>query len=471
MVFSSSVFIFLFLPLVLIAYKISSRGGCIAQNVILLCFSMLFYAWGGLRNLFLIVFSCIINWALCLILDKQEGFKRKFCLFVLVLLNLGILCYFKYINFFIESFLRAFRFVFSTDMMIPRLKKIDMPLGISFFTFQILSYVIDLYKKKIAVQKSLAKLSLYVLLFPQLIAGPIVRYETVCNELDNRISSCNDEMEGVHRFIIGFIKKILFANIVGEFADVTFACKGELFVIWAWLGVFCYAIQIYMDFSAYSDMAIGLGRFFGFHFNENFNYPYYKTFSIREFWRKWHISLSLWFRDYLYIPLGGNRKGKLILYRNLLITFFLTGLWHGASWNYVIWGGVYSMVLLFERVCFESVLNKMGNFFSYCYTIFIVCVCWVFFRAESIKNALLYLKSMFSVNKALCWDLQITEHITPFFLIVFILSIFGCTPCFSILYRRIEKTIVGDCVLLFAFILAICFMVGSSFNPFLYFVF
>ena len=332
MLFSTSVFLFFFLPFVLFFYHALLRNKIKWQNLFLLVSSLFFYAWGEPYFVLIMLASIIVNWGFALLVDFfRDRIYVRYLLFLVVLFNILLIFTFKYLNFFCTTL----NDVFNTDIIIP---SIALPIGISFFTFQSISYVIDVYRRKGHVQKNPLNVGLYIALFPQLIAGPIVRYETIAQQIENRVVTFSDFSEGVKRFIIGLGKKVLIANNVALVADHCFTLTEEnLTAPLAWLGILCYTLQIYFDFSGYSDMAIGLGRMFGFHFLENFNYPYISK-SISEFWRRWHISLGSWFRDYVYIPLGGNRVSKVRLYVNLFIVWFLTGLWHGANWTFIIWG-------------------------------------------------------------------------------------------------------------------------------------
>ena len=346
MVFSSTIFLFFFLPLTLLAYFVVGPRG---RNLILLAASLLFYAWGETVYLLVMLFSIAANYLFGLLIDRarERGSRGGTAFALAVATNLGLLGFFKYANFFVDNLNQVLPVLGLAPMDIGR---VHLPIGISFFTFQALSYIIDLYRNETAVQRSLLNFALYKALFPQLIAGPIVRYRDVAREIEQRTVSLDDFASGVQRFIIGLGKKVLIANVMGRAADTIFATPAEtLPATLAWTGSIAFMLQIYFDFSGYSDMAIGLGRMFGFHFLENFNYPYIAR-SVREFWRRWHISLSTWFRDYLYIPLGGNRHGPVRTGANLLLVFLLCGLWHGASWTFLIWGVYHGIFLVLERV-------------------------------------------------------------------------------------------------------------------------
>ena len=336
MLFTTPIFLFIFLPLTLFLYFIVEKKN---KNLVLFIMSIIFYSWGGAKYLILILTLIVINYFSGIYIDKQkENKKNKKIIFIAtILIDIGVLVFFKYLNFFLSNLIRALGLINIDIEEKIHLANIALPIGISFFTFQILSYIIDVYKGNVKVQRNIINFGLYIMLFPQLIAGPIVRYIDIEKQLDERKVTYEKFYSGIKRFIIGFAKKVLLSNLTGYVADLIF--NNSVYhsnMIFAWIGAICYALQIYHDFSGYSDMAIGLGKMFGFDFLENFNYPYISK-SIKEFWRRWHISLSGWFRDYVYIPLGGNRKGKLKTYRNLLIVFFITGFWHGASWNFIVW--------------------------------------------------------------------------------------------------------------------------------------
>ena len=338
MVFSSSFFLFIFLPVVLLGYYFCNEK---FRNIWLLFTSIVFYSWGEPRYVIIMLFSIVINYVLGIMIDKYENRRlKKLFLCWAVVIDIGILIVFKYTNFIINNLNN----IFDTNIVV---KNIALPIGISFFTFQILSYVIDVYRKNVNVQKDIFKLGLYISFFPQLIAGPIVRYIDIEHQLNRRDISINQMYAGIKRFMIGFAKKVLIADTVGQIADMVYGLE-EVSGLLGWMGAGAYMIQIYYDFSGYSDMAIGLGKMFGFDFMDNFNYPYISK-SVKEFWRRWHISLSIWFRDYVYIPLGGNRCSKYKTSRNLLVVFMLTGIWHGASWNFVFWGMYYGVFLLLEK--------------------------------------------------------------------------------------------------------------------------
>ncbi|MBQ9991377.1 MAG: MBOAT family protein [Lachnospiraceae bacterium] len=388
MVFSSNAFIFFFLPLTIWGYFFLGEK---FRNSFLLLMSTIFFAWSQPHYLWIIILNIIINYSCALFLGERVKWQRKLTLVIAVILNIGILIYFKYFNFIVDSindFLKA-------DIAI---KQIVLPVGISFFTFQGLSYVIDVYQREVSIQKNPFKVALYILFFPQLIAGPIVRYGDIEAEIDRRKISLEDFSDGLQRFIIGLGKKAILANSLATLTDSIWN-RGveENTVAIAWLGCIAYSLQIYFDFAGYSDMAIGLGRIFGFHFNENFNHPYISK-SITEFWRRWHISLSTWFREYVYIPLGGNRKH---VYINLIVVFLLTGIWHGAAWNFILWGIWHGFFIIAERIvknCGIKIPEWAGNSLGRVYTLGIVAIGWVLFRAANIGEGIDYLKTMFGIG-------------------------------------------------------------------------
>lgn len=474
MVFSSSIFIFAFLPLLLFLYFISKKN---IKNYVLLFFSLVFYAWGGPKFLFVMLFIVAVDYILAILINtaQEKDCKKQAKLFLslAVISNVGILGYYKYTIFFMENI----NAIFGTDWGMP---DIVMPIGISFFTFQALSYVIDVYRKDVAAQKNFFYVLLYVSLFPQLVAGPIVRYSTVEKEITDRKVSIQDMCEGLERFIIGFAKKIILANKLGELADLVY--DGEVFFTTTiWLAAFAYMLQIYFDFSAYSDMAIGLGRIFGFHFNENFNFPYISK-SVTEFWRRWHISLSTWFRDYIYIPLGGNRCKKSRWLFNLFIVWFVTGMWHGASWNFIIWGLYYYCFLLIEKLFLNKYMHKIPSVIQHLYAIFIVLIGWVIFRVEDVSQIVQVLKIMFS-NHITTTSLQMTEMYLCKYGIYIVLAIILSAPIYNYINRKIFNSLNKEgtrlsialgtkyVLLLILFFVTVLFLVNSTYNPFIYFRF
>lgn len=475
MVFASPLFLFIFLPITMIFYFMLPRK---LKNFWLMLVSVAFYSWGGGNYALIILVSIIFNYIIGIQIGryKKGNIKRKLWLIIGLILNFSVLGYFKYFNFFIDNLVKlggVFQpgFTISTETIL-------LPVGISFFTFQIVSYVIDVYREDVEPQKNIVNLALYILLFPQLIAGPIVRYIDVEKQINDRKITLDKFNYGVKRFIVGFSKKVLISNTAGFIADYIFNNHGLYNdMSLTWIGVICYALQIYHDFSGYSDMAIGLGKMFGFDFLENFDYPYISK-SIKEFWRRWHISLSTWFRDYLYIPLGGSRIGKFATYRNLLIVFFATGLWHGASWNFIIWGLFYGVFLILERGVFGKILERIPSILQRFYTLLIVLIGWVFFRAENLSLAISFIKGMFSFNFNsfyLIYNVIDSQAIT--FLIC---GIVFSTPIAKVIGRYISEKIkvfqngfkfIYDLGLIAVFFISILYMTGSFYNPFIYFRF
>lgn len=466
MLFSSMVFLWVFLPICLIGYYLVKPK---FKNVFLLIASLIFYAWGEPKFVFLMVLSIIVNYIFAILMEDTPKEKKTF-LTLGIVFNLALLGYFKYFNFLIENINLLLQAEISA-------KTIVLPIGISFFTFQIMSYLIDVYRNpEIKAQRNIINLGLYIALFPQLIAGPIVKYKDIEKELLVRTVSVEDFSYGIKRFIIGLGKKVLLANNLAVTVDLIFAQNvGDLSSVTLWLGAIGYMFQIYYDFSGYSDMAIGLGRMFGFHFQENFIYPYLSN-SIKEFWRRWHISLSTWFKEYLYIPLGGNRKGKVKLYRNLTIVFFTTGLWHGASWNFIIWGLWHGLFALLERMKFGDFLAKT-RFFNKIYVFFVVIIGWVFFRADNLNLAVEYLKGMFF------WHLEeqipLRMVVSNQFFVVLLFSILLSGVLQSVL-RKIKRneffesekiTWIDDFTMPAVLIICIICLVSGTYNPFIYFRF
>lgn len=471
MLFSSTTFLYLFLPAVLFCYYVLLKWSRRLQNVFLLVASLFFYAWGEPKFVLVMMASIILNWGFGLLVHKfKENTKlAKGIIFADVALNLGLLFVFKYLNFSVSIFESIFH-------VAPAIGQIALPIGISFFTFQAMSYVVDVYRGKGEVQKNILYVGLYISFFPQLIAGPIVRYETVAHEIKYRKETLDDFFDGFARFAVGLAKKVLLSNTFAFVADQAFNAVGAgetLSVGFSWLGALAYTMQIFFDFGGYSDMAIGLGRMFGFHFLENFNYPYIAT-SITDFWRRWHMSLGSWFRDYVYIPLGGSRvkKGRMIF--NLFVVWFLTGVWHGANFTFIAWGLLYFLLLMVEKLTgFHLKQGKLWTGVKWVYTMFFVIMGWVLFRAESIPDALRYMGCMFGAGGSLI-DGKFTGFITQYGLLMSI-GIFFCTPALKMLTAKIKPNIFLDILrvlLLFGlFVLSVASLVGSSYNPFIYFNF
>jgi alginate O-acetyltransferase complex protein AlgI len=419
MLFSSIIFLFGFLPLTLALYALCPAR---FKNSLLLVMSLIFYAWGEVRFVLLMLSMVAVNYAGGILLAKANQ-SAKLILSLAIAINLGVLAYFKCANFFVENINAA-----ALSLGLPTLPyaHVMLPLGISFYIFQSISYLIDVYRDRSLTQKNPINLGLYIALFPQLVAGPIVRYHDVMDQIRSRRVQLAGFTIGVERFIIGLAKKLLIANTMGSVADSIFALNAaELSWSVAWLGIICYTAQIYFDFSGYSDMAIGLGRMFGFEFLENFNYPYISK-SITEFWRRWHISLSNWFRDYLYIPLGGNRVSPLRMYFNLTVVFFLCGLWHGASWNFVIWGLFHGALLVIEKLCGVKPGVAGFSFFKHVYVLLLVMIGWVFFRAETLEQATQYLMAMAGLGSASTGTAA--DYFTPLLGITLVAAVIGSTP-------------------------------------------
>lgn len=470
MLFSSLTFLFGFFPILLILYFLTKKRKI--RNIILLLFSLAFYAWGEPKYILLMIITIIVVYLFGLLIDKynreEKCQKKKISLILCIIIVIGNLVFFKYSNFLLENL----NILFNTNI---KSLNIIMPIGISFYTFQILSYIIDLYKGKVKLQKNIFSLALYVTLFPQLIAGPIVRYETIENEISNRKETLDDITIGCKRFIIGLSKKVLIANQMALLADLIYNNYTNIYgTSIIWLGTLAYTLQIYFDFSGYSDMAIGLGRIFGFHFLENFDYPYISK-SVTEFWRRWHISLSTWFRDYIYIPLGGNRVSKFKWIRNILIVWLLTGLWHGAAWNFIIWGLYYGILLLFEKLFFNKILDKLPNIVKWIYTFIIVMIGWMIFRANSLSELLEFVRTMFAFRKT-DWVTILASNLSIFTSVLFIIPAFVFSfPIVKKIQIKYDNNkfyqLLSNIVIIGLFIWCIVFLTSSSYNPFIYFRF
>lgn len=468
MLFSSIVFLFTFLPAVVILYYLLPVR---FRNVILLLASLVFYAWGEPVYLFLMLLSILFNYfsGLDIARNLQDKRAAKRSLVFNLIINLAVLGFFKYEGFVLDT-LNGILPVHISYHALP------LPIGISFYTFQILSYIIDVYRGNVKVQTNLPNFALYVTMFPQLIAGPIVQYADVDEQLASREVSRTKFGEGSMYFIRGLAKKVLLANTSGMiFTEVSGLAKGNIAVMTAWLGAFAYMFQIYFDFSGYSDMAIGLGKMFGFEFNMNFNYPYVSK-SITEFWRRWHISLSSWFRDYVYIPLGGNRVSKIKHIRNLLIVWFLTGLWHGAAWNFVAWGLYYGVILIIEKYLLSPVLDRLPDVVRHIYSIVLVVIGWVLFFSSSFGQAADYIRVMFGAGAHGFTDRE-SMYLLTSNLILWLILIFGSTPLVHFRYEHMLRTkkwnttIINSVVYAALFIVCIAYLVTETYNPFLYFRF
>lgn len=463
MVFSSLTFLFYFLPIVLVIYYIVPKK---ARNVVLLISSLLFYIYGEPKFAILMILSTFIVYIHGIFMDKYPKHKKKF-LVSSISIVIGLLIIFKYTDFIISN----------VNMFLTHkidLIKLSLPIGISFYTFQMISYIIDVYTEKAKVQKSFLKLATYVALFPQLIAGPIVRYTTIEKELDDRDYTFSSFSNGVRRFVIGLSKKILIANVLADAINV-FNNASEKTVLFYWIYAISTALQIYFDFSGYSDMAIGLGKMLGFNFPENFNYPYV-SISITEFWRRWHITLSTWFKDYVYIPLGGNRVGKLKWLRNIMIVWLLTGLWHGASWNFVAWGLLYGVLLIIEKIGLLKFLNKVPKLISRIYVIFITLIGFVIFSSNGLSDGLSNILGMFGIG-----NIKLINAESIYCLLnnlsIILIGIIGATPFISNLLQKINKKIskainvLEPVALGMLLIICVSYLIDGSFNPFLYFRF
>lgn len=463
MLFTSISFLYYFLPLVLIIYFIVPRK---YKNLILFIFSLLFYFYGEPKYIFLMLLEIFVAYIGAILVDK---YKSKDIFIFIIFIHILLLVIFKYTDFIIEIFNNVFNFNL-------KLFNISLPIGISFYTFQIISYIVDVYKGKVKVQKNFLKLATYISLFPQLIAGPIVRYESIEKELDDRKETFEDFSYGVRRFVIGLLKKVLIANILGELIT-KFNLIDERSVLLYWIFSISYMLQVYFDFSAYSDMAIGLGRMFGFHFLENFNYPYISK-SVTEFWRRWHISLGTWFRDYVYIPLGGNRVNKIKFLRNIIIVWLLTGIWHGASLNFCIWGLFFGIMLIIEKFSFNKYLEKIPSFIRRIYVLFIVMISFIIFGSSNMNDAFNTIKGLFGFNKEVFIN-NYTIYYLKNYLFVLILAILLSTPLIKKLVLKLKKNcfikklfdileIVSIPIIL---VIVTSYLIDNSYNPFLYFRF
>ena len=466
MVFSSTIFLCVYLPLVLLGYYICPKKG---RNLFLLIVSLVFYAWGEPKYVFLMIFSILVNYIFGRLMDKNRGRQKrmKLLLVLSVVIDLGLLSVFKYTDFIITNVNAIFGSSFD-------LLNIALPIGISFYTFQAMSYTIDVYRNDVRVQKNLIDFGMYITMFPQLIAGPIVRYADVQDQLAERSVTTADFSEGVMRFVVGLGKKVLLANQMGALWSEIYALGGDVSALMAWTGAIAYTFQIYFDFSGYSDMAIGLGRMFGFKFPENFRYPY-QSVSITDFWRRWHITLSTWFKEYLYIPLGGNRCGLARQALNLLIVWSLTGFWHGAGWNFVMWGLYYFVILFIEKLFLLKALDKLPKLFRHVYALLLIVIGWVIFASDDVSVLLPYLGSMFGANGAV-GGMDVYTLFTKAVLLII------CCVASTELPKRLFLSATGamnekaaftiKSVMTIALLaLSMILLIGDSYNPFLYFRF
>lgn len=471
MLFSSLVFLTGFLPIVIFLYYTIFRFNRSVQNVFLLLISLFFYGWGEPGFVFVLLCSVVVNWGFGLLVDRirQDRLKSRITIGLMVAYNISIIFVFKYLVFVMKNI----NAITGKSLSIP---DIALPIGISFFTFQAISYVIDIYRQKGEVQRNPLNVGLYIAFFPQLVAGPIVRYETVAHQIQHRKESIELFSEGVCRFIVGLAKKIIIANNVAIVANSAFWLNGEntLSISMAWLGALCYTLQIYYDFSGYSDMAIGLGKMFGFNFNENFNYPYISK-STTEFWRRWHISLGTWFRDYVYIPLGGSRvSSSARLYMNTFVVWLLTGIWHGANWTFICWGLMYFVSISLEKAVG---LDRMENFrwIRHIYTMLLVMFGWVIFRANTITEAGSYLKAMIVPVRGYIFDSEAYMYICEYWFFIAVGILFARPIAKKLGRADISKGRVAGVIYVMAMmvllIISISYLVKGAYNPFIYFNF
>lgn len=493
MVFSSVIFLFVFLPVVLLLYYISTPR---YRNLFLLLASLLFYAWGEPKYVILMVLSICVNWILGIVISGiKHQRRRSISLGLGISFNLLVLLYYKYAGFLIENI----NLVLANTKHSIAFEAPMLPVGISFMVFHSISYLVDIYKNQARPISNPINMGVYISMFPQLVAGPIVRFHDIADQIMKRTSSVNKFASGIERFIFGLGKKVLIANVLGQVSDDVFSLEPiDLSCKAAWLGISCYTLQIYFDFSGYSDMAIGLGRMFGFEFLENFNYPYISR-TMREFWQRWHLSLSTWFRDYLYIPLGGNRVSSWRINLNLFIVFLLCGLWHGASWNFILWGILHGTLLIIERGSYGKWLNKMPNILAYGYVMLCVMIGWVFFKAHTLNYALSYLLALFGFAQTSAMPIQIAIQLNSYLVITLLLGITLSTPIFTCAARDWKErlfpphinmqpgSIIGDyfnqkfgeqflifmrpIIILAIFILCSMSLAAGVYNPFIYFRF
>lgn len=457
MVFSSIPFLFFFLPIFLTLYFIVPFK---LKNLVLLIFSLIFYAWGEPIYIILMIFSSIVDYTNGRMLEKYPKKKKAFMVFS-VIVNLSLLGFFKYSNFLIDNI---------NNLLSLNIKTLNLslPIGISFYTFQTMSYSIDVYRGKFKAEKNFLNFMIYVSMFPQLIAGPIVRYEDVANELAKREINWEYFKQGLFRFLQGLFKKVLLANNIGFlFTTISNMSYSDISILTAWLAIFAFSLQIYFDFSGYSDMAIGIGKMLGFNYPENFNYPFVAK-SITDFWRRWHISLSSWFKDCVYIPLGGNRKHQ---FRNILIVWALTGLWHGASWNFIFWGIYFGILLILEKYVFKNYLDKLPNIFRHLITIFLVLVSFYIFAFDDTVALASFGKILFGVSKNKFIDSSFIFYFTNYLIIIVIACLFS-TPIYQEIKERVKNfELITSIIYIVLFILTISYLVSDTYNPFLYFRF
>ena len=480
MVFSTSIFIYLFLPVTLIIYYLMPKKG---KNLIILLSGLLFYSWGEPIYVIVMLISTMIDYFAGLIMNHFEGRKvpRRICLIVSIVMNLGLLGIFKYSGFIAENInaIAGTQIIDINNMNFFGIEYLPMnmlPIGISFFTFQSMSYTIDLYLGNVKVQKNPISFAAFVTLFPQIVAGPIVRYDDVAKELDDRSITIDLIYDGIIKFIIGLSKKVLIANSIGAlWTSIKATDIANVSVVSSWLGILAFTFQIYFDFSGYSDMAVGLGKMMGFNFPKNFDYPYLSK-SISEFWRRWHITLGAWFKSYVYIPLGGNRKGMARTIFNLAVTWFLTGVWHGASWNFILWGTLYGVVIILEKLFLGKLLDKIPDIFGHIYTMLLVILGWVLFDTADLPTAGAYIAKMFGFGGGAFIDSTAMYQIATYG-ITFIICIIGCTNLPKLAVEALKKKSAvlvnygGIAVMTGMFIICAAYLVDQTYNPFLYFNF
>ena len=464
MVFSNLEFLLRFLPAVLLLYFVLPGR---LKNPFLLIASLFFYAWGEPVYVVLMIASCLVNYVLGLAVDRYRGTTvSRTALVASIVANLLALGFFKYADFLVETVNKVFGLRIG-------LLGLPLPIGVSFYTFQALSYIVDVYRSRAPVLKNPVTLATYITMFPQLVAGPIVRYPSIAQELDHRTHSLDLFAQGVHRFVLGLGKKVLIANNVGTIWASALA-TGDPSVLGSWLGIVAFALQIYFDFSGYSDMAIGLGQMLGFHFPENFDFPYISQ-SITEFWRRWHMSLGQWFRDYLYIPLGGNRVSQVKWVRNVLVVWFLTGLWHGASWNFCVWGLYFGILLMVEKLFLGRLLERLPGALRHAYALLIILISWVIFELNSVPEVLGYLSNMFALNGIDLYNMEFLYTLRSNLVLLFIATI-GAVPLASKVYEKVSdlafvRAVVMPVLYAVVSVTSIAYAIDSSFNPFLYFRF
>ena len=466
MLFCSYVFILVFLPLLLFLYYIIKNRRY--KNIILLIFSLIFYAWGEPKYILLLLISIVINYFIAIMLERIN--KNKKVLVIGVLVNILSIVIFKYLDFGILTINGLF------DTNIKKFN-LTIPIGISFYTFQSISYIIDVYRKKVKAEHNILNLGLYISLFPQLVAGPIVKYKDIYNDIIDRKETIDKFYNGIRRFMIGFAKKSIIANNMAVVCDTIYSQNvGNISMPTLWLAAISFTLQIYYDFSGYSDMAIGLGKMFGFNIPENFNYPYIST-SISDFWKRWHISLTSWFREYVYIPLGGNKCSKIKWIRNIIIVFFLTGLWHGASYNFIIWGLYNALFIILEKTILKKFLSKLNNILKYLLTMLIIIIGFVIFRIENLSDLLNIIKGMFDISNIAFFDLYFSNYnlvMSSLYLPIGIIFVF---PIFKLIKKKIKSkydniyNIISFLFIFIAYLYSLVLLINDSYNYFIYFKF